>query len=115
MSQESTNPARPSEKPRWLGFAQPGLILLAIVVALCFARAPSRVDRGPVSGSAQAKPVVNIVKPAATEHVVQVDLTGTVTPERRVTVVSEVVGRVIWASSTGRARCRSGCRSRSAT
>ena len=98
MSQESTNPSRPSEKPRWLGFAQLGLILLAIVVALYFARAPSRVDRGPVSGSAQAKPVVNIVKPAATEHVVQVDLTGTVTLERRVTVVSEVVGRVIWVS-----------------
>ena len=98
MSEESTNPAGASERPRWLGFAQLALILLAIVVALYFARAPDRVERGPIAGPAQAKPVVSIVKPAATGHALALKLTGTVTLERKTTVVSEVVGRVVWVS-----------------
>ena len=98
MSEESTNPASSSERPRWLGFAQLALILLAVVVALYFARAPDRVERGPIAGPAQAKPVVGIVKPAATGHVLTLKLTGTVTLERKTTVVSEVVGRVVWVS-----------------
>ena len=98
MSEESTNPASSSERPRWLGFAQLALILLAVVVALYFARAPDRVERGPIAGPAQAKPVVGIVKPAATGHMLTLKLTGTVTLERKTTVVSEVVGRVVWVS-----------------
>ena len=98
MPQDATNPDRPSGKPRWLGFAQIALILLVVAGALYFARAPSRVERQPVSGSTPSQPVVNVVRPAATEHVVQVDLTGTVTLERKVTVVSEVVGRAVWVS-----------------
>lgn len=98
MPQDATNPDRSSGKPRWLGFAQIALILLVVAGALYFARAPSRVERQLVSGSTPTQPVVNVVKPAATEHVVQVDLTGTVTLERKVTVVSEVVGRVVWVS-----------------
>ena len=98
MSEESTNPASASGRPRWLGFAQLALILLAIVVALYFARAPDRVERGPIAGPAQAKPVVGVVKPAATGHAVAFKLTGTVTLERRTRVVSEVVGRVVWVS-----------------
>ena len=98
MSEESTNPAGASERPRWQGFAQLALILVAIVVALYFARAPDRVDRGPIAGAAQAKPVVGVVKPAATGHTVTLKLTGTVTLERKTTVVSEVVGRVVWVS-----------------
>ncbi len=98
MPEESTNPASASERPRWLGFAQLALIVLAIVVALYFARAPDRVERGPIAGPAQAKPVVSIVKPAATGHALTLKLTGTVTLERKTTVVSEVVGRVVWVS-----------------
>ena len=98
MPQDSTNPSGRSERPRWVGFAQLALILLAIVVALYFARAPSRVERGPIAGPAQAKPVVSIVKPAATEHLLTLNLTGAVTLERKTTVVAEVVGRVVWVS-----------------
>ena len=98
MPQDSTSPPGRSERPRWVGFAQLALILLAIVVALYFARAPDRVQRGPIAGPAQAKPVVSIVKPEATEHALTIKLTGTVTLERKTTVVSEVVGRVVWVS-----------------
>ncbi len=98
MSQESTNPDGPSRKPRWLGFAQLALIVVAVAVALYFARAPDRVERGPITGAAQATPVVSVVKPAATTHTLTLKLTGTVTLERKTTVVSEVVGRVVWVS-----------------
>ena len=98
MSQDASNPDRSSGKPRWLGYAQLALILLVIVGALYLAKAPSRVDRQTAVGLAQIQPVVDVVKPAATEHAVQVDLTGTVTLQRKVTVVSEVVGRVVWIS-----------------
>ena len=92
------NPASPSEKPRWLGYVQLALIVIAIAVALYFAQAPNRVERGPVSGAVQAMPVVSVVKPAATEHVIKVNLTGSVRAERRAKVRSEVVGRVVWVS-----------------
>ena len=98
MSQETMTPDSPSPRPRWLGFAQLALIVLAIAVALYFARAPDRVERGPISGAAQATPVVSVVKPAATAHTLTLKLTGTVTLERKTTVVSEVVGRVVWVS-----------------
>lgn len=98
MSQESTNPDGPSRKPRWLGFAQLALIVVAVAVALYFARAPDRVERGPITGAAQTTPVVSVVKPAATAHTLTLKLTGTVTLERKTTVVSEVVGRVVWVS-----------------
>ena len=98
MPQDAPTPDRSSGKPRWLGFAQLALILLVIAGALYLARAPSRVEHQAAASSAQAQPVVNVVKPAATEHTIQVDLTGTVTLQGKVTVVSEVVGRVVWVS-----------------
>ena len=98
MPQDSPSPASPSERPRWIGFAQLALILVAIVVALYFARAPSRVEQGPIAGPAQAKPVVSVVKPAATGHTLTLALTGAVTLERKTRVVAEVVGRVVWVS-----------------
>ncbi|MDE0060458.1 MAG: hypothetical protein OXI22_13425 [Defluviicoccus sp.] len=98
MPQDSTTLASPSERPRWFGFAQLALIVLAIVVALYFARAPSRVDRGTIAGPAQAKPVVSVVKPAATAHTLTLALTGTVTLQRKTRVVAEAVGRVVWVS-----------------
>ncbi len=98
MSQDSTNPDSPSPRPRWLGVVQLAAIVAAIAVALYFARAPDRVERGPISGAAQATPAVSVVKPAATEHSLTLKLTGTVTLERKTTVVSEVVGRVVWVS-----------------
>lgn len=98
MNQESNNAGGASGNRRWTGSVQVVLIVLAIAVALYFARAPSRVDRGPVSVSGEAMPVVHVVQPDEAEHVERVDLTGTVTLDRKLTVVSEVVGRVIWVS-----------------
>lgn len=98
MSEDRTNPASHSERPRRLGFVQLALIVLAVAAALYFARAPDRMERGPISGAAQATPVVSVVKPMATEHVVTAMLTGTVKAERRARVRSEVEGRVIWVS-----------------
>ena len=98
MAQDSANPDSASPRPRWLGVAQLALIVAAIAVALYFARAPDRVERGPIAGAAQASPVVSVVKPAATAHALTLRLTGTVTLARKTTVVSEVVGRVVWVS-----------------
>lgn len=98
MTQESIDTARSSGERRWFGYAQLALIVLVIAVALYFARAPERVERGPVSVSGEAAPVVHTVRPELTEHLHRIELTGTVTLDRKLTVVSEVVGRVIWVS-----------------
>ena len=98
MSEQSTNPDNPSGGRRWLGYAQAGLIILAIVVALFLARAPERMELGPAVASSDATPMVQVVLPTPAIHVHQLDLTGTVSLNRKVTVQSEVVGRVIWVS-----------------
>lgn len=99
MAQEPTNTAGTPGERRWPGYIQLALIILVIAVALYFARAPARVDRGPVSVSGEeAVPVVHTVQPELTEHVQKIRLTGTVTLDRKLTVVSEVVGRVIRVS-----------------
>ncbi|MXZ80225.1 MAG: hypothetical protein F4Z15_02400 [Gammaproteobacteria bacterium] len=98
MNQESNNAVGTSGDRRWIGSVQVVLIVLVIAVALYLARAPSRTDRGPVSVSGEAMPIVHVVKPDESEYVERVDLTGTVTLDRKLTVVSEVVGRVVWVS-----------------
>ena len=98
MSEQSTNPENPSGRRRWLGYAQAGLIILAIAVALFLARAPERMELGPAVASSDATPTVRVVLPTPAVHAHQLDLTGTVSLNRKVTVQSEVVGRVIWVS-----------------
>ena len=98
MSTESSVPASPSRRRSWLGIAQLALLVIAVAIALYFARAPVRVERGPVSVSGEAVPVVEVYSPNPAHHVQQMDLTGTVTLDRKHAVVSEVVGRVIWVS-----------------
>ncbi len=99
MAQESTNPENPSGKGPWRGYAQAGLIILVIAAALYLARAPQRAELGPVSAPADAAPSVQVIVPSPTEHVLEFDLTGTVTLDRKVAVVSEAEGRVVWVSS----------------
>ena len=98
MSEQSTNPDNPSGGRRWLGYAQAGLIILAIAVALFLARAPERMELGPAVASSDAAPAVQVVLPAPAVHTHQLDLTGTVSLNRKVTVQSEVVGRLVWVS-----------------
>lgn len=99
MAQESTNPETPSDKGRWRGYAQAGLIILVIAAALYLARAPQRAELGPVSAPADAAPLVKVIVPSPAEHVLKLDLTGTVTLDRKLAVVSEAEGRVVWVSA----------------
>ena len=99
MSNDPTD-SRGSTGRRWPGYAQPSLILLVVVVALYFARAPSRValDVGAGVASGSGNPVVSVILPTPTEQSLTVELTGTVGAEDRVSIMSEVEGRVSWVS-----------------
>ena len=100
MSQETADSASRPDRPRWLGYAQLAAILIAIVVALYFARAPDRVERGATAATTAGpgKPAVRVVQPGARAYTFAVRVTGTVTLERKTKVVSQVVGRVAWVS-----------------
>ena len=98
MSEQSTNPESPPGERRWLGYAQAGLIILGIAAALYLARAPERMEFGPAVASGDATPTVQVVNPTPAVYAHQLDLTGTVTLNRKVTVLSEIVGRVTWVS-----------------
>ena len=100
MADDTNVSGKPSGGVDWRGYAQLALILVAIVAALFFARAPDRVERGAASGPASesARPTVRVIHPAPTEQALTVELTGTVNLEERVRVASEVVGRIAWVS-----------------
>ena len=89
-----------SGQSRWSGYAQIVLVLAVIAIALYFARAPERVQRGAISGMASEdiKPVVGVIRPAPADRSLTVRLTGAVRLEEKATVVSEVTGRVVWVS-----------------
>ncbi len=107
MAQQSTNPDNPSGKGHWRGYAQAGLIILVIAAALYLARAPQRAELGPVSAPADAAPSVQVIVPSQTKHVLEIDLTGTVTLDRKLAVVSEAEGRVVWVSLARQSRWQS--------
>ena len=94
---DDTNQPAP---PAWRGYLQLALVLGAILMALFFARAPDRVDRGPVTDlTADAvRPTVPVIHPESTDQALTVELTATVGLEDTVNVASEVAGRVAWVS-----------------
>ena len=100
MAEEQNSSGNPSGGTEWRGYAQLGAIVFLIAVALFFARAPGRVERGAASGPAteSVRPAVRVVHPSPTEQALTVELTGTVNLEERVRVASEVVGRIAWVS-----------------
>ena len=97
MSQESEDRF---DRSRWFGFAQVAAVLVLIVLALYFARAPDRVERQSVADTAigDVSPVVDVIQPEPTAQALSIRLTGTVRLERKARVVSEVTGRVVWVS-----------------
>ena len=97
MAQSATSESKHSGLRRWVGFVQFFAIILIVAVALYFAQAPERIGSEQTVSVDEAPPV-QIVTPVAAEHVYQLDLTGTVTLDRKLTVISEVVGRVVWVS-----------------
>ena len=88
------------DRSGWLGYVQIIVILAAIAVALYFAQAPERVRRDVASdlGAERSKPVVDVIRPKSTGQALDVVLTGSVRTQARITVMSEVVGRVAWLS-----------------
>ena len=97
MSQESEGR---SDRSRWFGFAQLAAVLILIVLALYFARAPDRLERQSVADTAMGggNPVVDVIRPEPTTQALSIRLTGSVRLERKARVVSEVAGRVAWVS-----------------
>lgn len=77
-----------SGRSRWPGYAQIVLVLAVIAIALYFARAPERVQRGALSGvvSEDIKPVVGVIRPAPADRSLTVRLTGAVRLEEKATV-----------------------------
>jgi len=100
MAEEPNHPGDRADRTEWRGYAQLALIVFLLAVALFFARAPGRVERGAASGPASenTRPTVRVIHPAPTEQALTVELTGTVNLEERVRVASEVVGRIAWVS-----------------
>ena len=89
-----------SGRPQWLGIVQLAAIILVIVIALYFARAPSRValDAAPDLAAEKGKPTVSVIQPKPARQALTVQLTGSVRIEQQVRVMSEVAGRVAWIS-----------------
>lgn len=98
MPQQSDD-SRAARSSSW-GYLQIALILVAIVVALYFARAPDRMARETLSEAAgdEANPVASVVQPVPTEQSLILELTGSVRIAQKATVMSEVTGRVGWVS-----------------
>ena len=100
MQQQTNDPEDRTARPAWFGYAQLGIILILVVIALYFARAPGRVtfDTAAGEGADAGKPVVNVIRPVPTEQALTVKLTGAVRAYDQVAVRSEVAGRVAWVS-----------------
>ena len=88
-----------ARRPRWRGYAQLALILLALAAAVYFAQAPSRSAGVVLPRPAAASPMqVQVVRPAVTALALPVALTGTVEAQVQVSVRAEASGRIVWVS-----------------
>ena len=92
------------ERPRWTGYAQIALVLGVVAVALYLARSldPIDDDPAPVATGEEAKPAVHVVQPEPTREVLRLSLTGSVGLAGRLTVRSEIPGRVVWTAPSFR-------------
>ena len=104
MSEPGASPSVSDvRRPRWRGYAQIALILLALAVAVYFAQAPSRSQRIVLPEQAAAGPVpVQVVRPSVTAVALPVALTGTVEAQVQVSVRAEATGRIVWVSPSFR-------------
>ena len=88
-----------ARRPRWRGYVQFALILLALAAAVYFAQAPSRSAGGVLPQPAAEGPMqVQVVRPAVTAVALPVALTGTVEAQVQVSVRAEAGGRIVWVS-----------------
>ena len=88
------------DRPRWRGYAQLTLIVVALAAAVYFAQGPKRTQQVvlPPQSVAEGPVKVQVVRPAATAVALPVALTGTVVAQSRVNVRSEAGGRIVWVS-----------------
>ena len=100
MQQQTNDPEDRTSRPAWFGYAQLGIILILVAIALYFARAPGRVTLDMTAGedADAGKPAVNVIRPEPTDQALTVKLTGAVRAYDQVAVRSEVAGRVVWVS-----------------
>jgi RND family efflux transporter MFP subunit len=93
-------PSRDARRPRWHGYAQLALILLAVAAAVYFAQAPRRSQQVvllPEQTAAGPVPV-QVVSPEVTAVALPVALTGAVWAQAQVRVRAEGTGRIVWVS-----------------
>ena len=84
---------------RWVGLAQMGAVVVIVLVALYFMRAPQVAEFDDVvAEGADAAPRVNVVLPSAGRQERTVELTGTVRLRGSVQLRSQVHGRVVRVS-----------------
>ena len=96
---EPSESASNAGRPRWRGYLQLALILLALAAAVYFAQAPSRSQRTVLPRQAAERPVqVQVVRPTVTAVALPVALTGTVEAQVQVSVRAEASGRIVWVS-----------------
>ena len=96
---ERSQSGNSADRPRWRGYAQLALILLALAAAVYFAQAPSRSQQVVLPRQAAERPLqVQVVRPAVTAVALPVALTGTVEAEVQVSVRAEASGRIVWVS-----------------
>ena len=99
MPQDSSQAKNGSDRPGWMGYLQIAIITVVIVAALYLARAPAEVEIAEnLVLTEPVKPVVRVLQPEPVTQALDLDLTGTVTLKERVTLISEVVGRIAWVS-----------------
>ena len=82
------------------GIAQLVVILVAVAIAIYFARAPAGVSiaEDQQSARAQSKPAVSVVRPLATRATREVRATGLVTAAAGLAIQSQVSGEVVFVS-----------------
>lgn len=100
MANESGDSGNRDGRAKWTGYAQAALIAVVIVVALYLARAPdpAELNVGVFTPNETGNPVVTVLQPSVTEQSLTVELTGSVRTDARITVMSEVEGRVVFVS-----------------
>ncbi len=102
MAQQESSPQNPSNGKRVLGYLQFALIIGIVIVALVLARAPARIERDSFAvdeNKVVHSPIVSVVEQLQTEQItLQINKTGNVTLNERITVRTEAQGRISWVS-----------------
>ena len=91
------------ESRGWVGWAQVGLLVIALAAGIYFARAPSVAPIGEDSIRSAEVPSVRVLRPEAGSHSLTVALTGEVHARTRVALRPLASGRVVEVSPALRA------------